>query len=294
MNALNHLLATLNVVANVYHNGQYCGMWALDTSGSRTMSFHIVSKGQCYVRVGDALLTLNTGDTIFFPSDASHRVSNAKYSDIPVNMAESRPMTIDLEEDTTGLVCGNFGHDHPLFMRLLKQLPDHILIRADQNQASQSIVQLMLTEAKNIDDNTSLLLNRLADCLFYVLLRDHLDTTTGIFVALNHPHLSKALDLIHNHTDKNFTLDELAAAAAMSRSAFSSTFKSIVLQSPIEYVTQWRMTQAYRWLADEGISTLSAALRCGYDNEASFSKAFKRIIGIGPGQARNGSKILSE
>ena len=50
------------------------------------------------------------------------------------------------------------------------------------------------------------------------------------------------------------------------------------------------MTLAYRWLADEGISTYEAALRCGYESDASFSKAFKRIIGSGPGEVRQISK----
>ena len=83
------------------------------------------------------------------------------------------------------------------------------------------------------------------------------------------------------------TLDKLASAAAMSRSAYASLFKQMVGLSPADYILQWRMAQAHRWLADDGISTLDAALRCGYESEASFSKAFKRVLGVGPGVARN-------
>jgi AraC-like DNA-binding protein len=72
----------------------------------------------------------------------------------------------------------------------------------------------------------------------------------------------------------------------MSRAGFSELFKAILQQSPIEYVTQWRISLAYRMLTDEKATTLQAALACGYDNESSFSKAFKRVLGISPGSLR--------
>lgn len=286
MHALNQLLVTLKIEANVFHNGQYCGVWAVDTSGQDMMTFHVISSGNCYLSVEDSVLELQTGDAIFFPSDAQHRISNLQSSDTPINQATSAPMTEVLEEESTGLVCGHFGHDHPLFEKLIKQLPNYIVIRANQDLASSEIVNLMLQESRQSDQNTNLLLNRLCDCLFYMLLRDHLDTQSGIFSALAHPNLSQSLELIHEATDARLGLEELANAAGMSRSAFASLFKEMVGQSPIEYITQWKMTQAYRWLADDGVSTLAAALQCGYESEASFSKAFKRTIGVGPGQVR--------
>jgi AraC-like DNA-binding protein len=292
MHALNQLLTTLKIEANVFHNGQYCGIWAVDTSGQNMMTFHVVSAGNCYLNVDEQTLELQTGDAIFFPNDAKHRASSLAVSDMPANQATSSPMTETLEEEATGLVCGNFGHDHPLFEKLLKQLPSYIVIRANQNIASAGIIDLMLQESRQSDQNTNLLLNRLSDCLFYTLIRDHLDTKSGLFSALVHPNLSKSLELIHAATDVRLSLEELASAAGMSRSAYASLFKEIVGQSPIEYITQWKMTQAYRWLADDEISTLAAALQCGYESEASFAKAFKRAMGVGPGQVRGkGNKL---
>ena len=74
-NALNQLLGALNVQTNVFHNGQYCGMWALDTSGSQLMNFHVVTKGQCVIQVGQQKFNLSTGDAVFMPSDARHRIT---------------------------------------------------------------------------------------------------------------------------------------------------------------------------------------------------------------------------
>ena len=292
MNALNQLLTTLKIEANIYQNGQYCGLWAIDTSGTQKMTFHIISKGRCYLLIDDEILEMNTGDVIFFPNDASHKISNVTHKNIPINVAKTEKMSTTLNEESTGLVCGNFENNHPLFPNLLKQLPKYIHIQATQNTPSKKIIDLICEESHQIDESSSLLLNRLADCLFYTLLRDHTNAKSGLFSAFAHPQLSKSLEFIYKNIDKNFTLEELANEAGMSRSAFANTFKEMINQTPMEYVTQWRMTQAYRWLADEGISTLAAALRSGYDNEASFSKAFKRIIGFGPGKARSMYKKL--
>jgi len=235
MSAINTLLASLKVEANVFHNGQYCGAWAVDTSGSGRMTFHVISLGQCYVSIGNDTVLLKEGDAIFFPNDSPHRAGASPNEPIAANQSPSLPLTVPVEADATGLVCGDFGHQHPVFKTLLRQLPNYLVVRSEGESASAEIINLMLQESRQSGQSANLLLNRLADCLFYLLLRDH---------------------------------------------------KEFVGQSPIDYITQWRMTQAYRWLVDDGISTYDAALRTGYESEASFSKAFKRVMGMGPGKAR--------
>jgi len=303
MNAINQLLESLKIEANVYHNGQFCGNWAVNTSGSRRMSFHIVTKGRCFFKFADETIELHEGDAVFLPSDAQHCITNSVQIIIPENASKSLPMTDTLAEPSTGLVCGDFSHNHAIFEKLIKQMPELMVVRRSDNSASSQIIDLMLTESRSSDQHSNVLLNRLSDCLFYLLVRGNINIESGVFAAFTHPQLSKAMELIHqgfgesdsvkkegnnnlDEQDQRFSLDELASAAAMSRSAFATLFKEVVGQSPVDYQTQWRMTQAYRWLADDGVSTLEAALRCGYESEGSFSKAFKRVIGMGPGQVR--------
>ncbi len=286
MNALNQLLSSLKLEANVHHNGQYCGDWAVDTSGTRRMTFHVVSKGRCFLELDSETIELEEGDAVFLPCDAQHCVTNLPNIDVPVNHVKSVPMTAALDQESTGLVCGNFSHRHPVFEKLVKQLPKVIVVRNRERGPSSQIVDLLLQESRSSNQHSNVLLNRLADCLFYLLIRNNIDVENGVFAAFAHPNLSAAMELIHQQSDQRLSLDQLASSAAMSRSAFSSAFKEIVGESPMDYLTQWRMTQAYRWLADDGISTLDAAMRCGYESEASFGKAFKRVMGIGPGSAR--------
>jgi AraC family transcriptional activator of mtrCDE len=286
MNAVNQLFAPLKLEANVFHNGQYCGAWAIDISGTQKMTFHVVVRGTCYLKVADQVTRLVEGDAVFFPNDSKHQVSNSPNQKIELNSIESEPMSALLTEPATGLVCGNFGHQHPLFERIVKQLPEVILIRRDPCSASSKIIDLVLEESASSGDQTSVLLNRLADCLFLLMVRDHLDVQSGIFAAMSHPKLVRAIALMHGEPDQKISLEQLAGEARMSRSAFSTLFKSVVGESPMDYLKQWRITLSYRWLVDEGISTYEAALRCGYESESSFSKAFASVMGFGPGKAR--------
>lgn len=292
MNALNQLLSILKIEANVFHNGQYCGAWAVDLSGQQKMVFHVVTRGSCYSKTADQVVKLETGDAVFFPSDMKHSITNDGSVDIEPNVQTSAPMTMSIEQPATGLVCGDFGHNHPVFQRLLKQLPNIIVVRNNDDTASGRILQLMLGESQSSQQDSSVLLSRLADCLFYLLIRDHLDVDTGVFAAFAHPKLGAAMELIHGDADAKLSLDALASSCAMSRSAFSNLFKEIVGQSPAEYSTQWRMSLAYRWLLDDGLSTLDVALRVGYESESSFAKAFTRVMGAGPGQVRTQGRSI--
>jgi AraC family transcriptional regulator, activator of mtrCDE len=72
----------------------------------------------------------------------------------------------------------------------------------------------------------------------------------------------------------------------MSRSAFSARFTELVGLPPLQYVTQWRMTEAARRLREGEESVASVAEEVGYANAAAFMKAFSRVHGVGPGAYR--------
>lgn len=286
MNTVNQLFSPLKLEANVFHNGQYCGAWAVDSSGSHKMTFHVVIRGSCYLKLDGETTDLHEGDAVFFPRDSQHIVTNLPSEDVEINQAESQPMPAVLTESSTGLVCGHFGHQHPMFERIVKQLPKVIIVRRASNSSSARIIDLLLEESAASGDETSVLLNRLSDCLFLLMVRDHIDVESGVFAAMSHPRLKNALALIHGAPDQKIGLEQLASEALMSRSAFSTLFKSVVGQSPMDYLKQWRITLAYRWLVDDGVTTYEAAVRCGYESESSFSKAFTSVMGFGPGKAR--------
>ena len=72
----------------------------------------------------------------------------------------------------------------------------------------------------------------------------------------------------------------------MSRSAFAARFKELVHETPMQYATWWRMNMALSWLKEGKVSLIELAERLGYNSEAAFSRAFKRVMGYTPGSVK--------
>jgi AraC-like DNA-binding protein len=72
----------------------------------------------------------------------------------------------------------------------------------------------------------------------------------------------------------------------MSRSKFSERFAALLDVSPGRYLLQWRMRLAAAWLKSGDLTVAQMAAELGYESEASFSRAFKRFMGVSPGAAR--------
>ena len=290
VDSLSHLLATLSVSANVFHNGQYCGNWAIDTSGSHYISFHAVSYGRCFVKMEgkDDVHTLSAGDVVLFPSDAKHVLTSDNAFSQTINTEQSIGFE-QLEPNGTGLVCGYFEHHHPMINDIIRHLPEMIIVtKHQQSDAPLSLLtESLLVISKQQGDGIELMLERLSECILAALLRDHLPLEQGILAAMANPKLAPAIQAIFANPEQKWTVEQLADRCFSSRTSFATLFKQTLGKSPVEFATEWRLGLAYRALADDGVSTLAAALSCGYESEASFSKAFKRTFSITPGQVRS-------
>ena len=194
LNALHQVFKTLKISANVFHNGQYCGSWAVDTSGSGSTSFHLVTHGNCIAEVADETFEMQAGDAIFLPSDTQHVMRDQVGSQAPINAKTSLSMSAPFQSDGTGLVCGFLVNKHPLGARLLSALPDVLMVRANQHTSCATLISLLLHEAKNSSESESFLLDHFADALFFLLIRDHASASSGLLAAILHPQLSRAID----------------------------------------------------------------------------------------------------
>lgn len=112
------------------------------------------------------------------------------------------------------------------------------------------------------------------------------DESVGWLGALKDPALREVIGLVHRRPEYNWTAEELAAEVGMSRSALFVKFKESVGESPIEYLTRWRIHVATRLLREEGASVAAAGRQVGYQTEAAFSNAFLRVMGVRPGAYR--------
>jgi AraC-like DNA-binding protein len=109
--------------------------------------------------------------------------------------------------------------------------------------------------------------------------------------ALADPKIGQSLRLIHEAPQREWTVDSLAGAVSMSRSAFAARFAELVGESPLRYITAWRMKKAtHMLLRGDPIAAIAQAV--GYDTDAAFGKAFKKHIGTTPGEFRRREREL--
>jgi AraC-like DNA-binding protein len=290
---LNNLLQALRLRTTVFHRGTFCGAWALDTSGSGRAAFHLVLDGHCWLHLPSLPVPeeIHPGDLVLFPRDAAHTISSDEGAVSPVNQAFSVPLEAQAPVPGTALICGHFEFAARGSNALLNALPDYVVFRAPDSGATgwpRTVLNRIFEEARADQPARAVMIERLVDLLFIEAIRGYLASrpqSTGLFAALRDPQLRRALDQMHADVERPWTVEDLAAAAAMSRSAFASRFQAILGQTPLGYLTGWRMKLAFDWL-QEGSSVIDVALRCGYQTEAAFHRAFKREIGLTPGAVR--------
>lgn len=105
---------------------------------------------------------------------------------------------------------------------------------------------------------------------------------SGWLFALADPQMSTVISSMHDDPAHRWTVEELAQRAGMSRSSFAARFKETVGDSPMEYLTRWRMLLAEEKLANSGDSISGIARSLGYESPSAFTKAFKKVIGRSP------------
>lgn len=190
----------------------------------------------------------------------------------------------------TTIVCGSFSFDRASPKPITQLLPSFILIKGDQPHtlALHNTMQALASEMAEQAPGSEVIATRLAEVLFIQVLRAHIasepDCNKGWLRAIFDPQVGTALRAIHNSVTAPWTVESLAEAAGMSRSAFAARFKELLGQTPLGYVTEWRMQKAMQLLQQRDKKLVDVAGSVGYASDAAFSKAFKRVVGTNPGE----------
>ena len=190
----------------------------------------------------------------------------------------------------TTIVCGSLSFDRASLKPITQLLPSFILMKADQARtlALHTTVQALASEMAEQAPGSEVVASRLAEVLFIQVLRAHIasgpERNKGWLRAIFDPQMGTALSAIHDRVNTPWTVESLAEAAGMSRSAFAARFKELLGQTPLEYVTEWRMQKAMQLLQQRDKKLIDVARSVGYESDAAFSKAFKRVVGANPGE----------
>ena len=301
MDVLTDVLSALELKGWLSSRRELVGPWRYDFAESKDSTFHVISFGGAFLQVeGEARpRRLEDGDVVLFPTGHPHSLFDDPAS--PLTRVVHLDYNPQSERHIVGcegagptllMLCGAFHFDYPNDLPLLHRLPKLIHIGGSQGRADQSlaeIVQLVARESASRRPGTDIMLKRLTELLFMQVIRLWIEgqgAASGSWAgALRDQPVSTALELIHGAPERRWTVKELAEAAALSRSAFSTRFTELVGEPPMTYLTRWRMLRATRMLKNE-VRMETVAEQLGYESEAAFRKAFKRELGIPPAQYR--------
>lgn len=289
--ALTRLLDRVRMDAKLFKHRDYCGHWAIDTSGTGLIPFHLIDRGAGWLHVdGQPPQRLQAGDFVLFPRDLPHIVSNERTP--PDSTVVNTEASGAKEGAFASILCGFYAFRSRAVAPLLDDLPAIVLVvDARRNPATASIgcvIDAALVELHHDYPGRNSALRDLARLLFLNVLRDRIarGLSEHFLAALGDPQIGKALTMIHSEFSKKLSLETLARRAGMSRSAFSSKFHSLVRTTPAKYITGWRMQEASALLETTDLSVEQIAEVCGYGSHIAFRKAFKATEGVTPGQVR--------
>jgi AraC-like DNA-binding protein/mannose-6-phosphate isomerase-like protein (cupin superfamily) len=299
---LSRTLGALQVRSTVFCRSDFHAPWGFRVSGSPFAKFHLILSGESelFLDRQKEPVQLRSGDVVLLPHGTAHMVRDRSSSpvrnleqilaDHPVD-GDGR-MTYGGNGTRTTIVCGAFETE-PASGGVLNQLPP-LLVADSRSTAMTGWIEPMsrvFLRDEVAPPGASVILAKVADVFLTEVLRQFLASSQSSGFTPAQPiadsSIAEALALVLDRPEAPWTVDGLARTVGMSRTAFSSGFREHVGDSPMSYLTKVRLSRGAGLLSTSSQTVRQVARRVGYDNEASFSKAFKRLYGQSPGGFRS-------
>ena len=303
MDALSTILEATRLRSVVYSKFPLATPWGLDIVKDENSQFWRLVSGSCTVGSPDGqVIEMAEGDLVFVPHGSAHWIADSVTSlrmpspDFVKARRDGIPV-FNNGNNRTVLIAGHFEFDYQPLHPFLKDLPPiiHIKQYLTENQLLlKQVTQLMLEELNNERPGSSVMLKCLSEIMFINIIRAYLEQAmpdSGFLSALNDPRINKALKLMQDAPQNNWTLESLASEIGMSRSVFFNYFKKLVHETPLTYLTNWRIRQAQKLLMTDNSNISKIAADVGYQSEAAFNRIFKSKTGQTPAVYRR-SKLF--
>jgi AraC-like DNA-binding protein len=268
------------------------GRWAVRYSAFGHPSFCAVLDGRCRLNVdGHRPLTLEAGDFLLLPATPGFTMSGFEPATaVRIDPKVTPAPTGEVRHGTRGgppdvrLLGGYFVFDSPDAALLVSLLPSVVHVRGVERLSV--LVRLVGQEASERKTGRDLILARLVELLLIEALRTAPgdDAPPGLLRGLADSRLAPAIQQMHSHVARSWTVAQLARTAALSRSAFFDRFTRTVGVAPMEYLLAWRMAVAKGLLRKPDLGVAEVARRVGYGSASTFSTAFSRHVGQPPGR----------
>lgn len=247
--------------------------------------FHLIGATECLLigLASQERVHLLRGDLVIVLSDVRHMLAFP-----PGDCAESG-------DGRSAALYGEFEFPMGSTSPLRRALTNCLVVRAGEaSQHYRELADILLARTRDARLGQQLVINKLASSLLAFAVCEYAYQKSApmeIFAALLDGRIARALAAIHDRLDAQWSIRSLAAVAGMSRSTFALHFATLMGMPPMRYVASWKVAQAKQLLQDQRMSVAKVAEMLGYSSEAAFRKLFKRIEGMGPGQARAAARF---
>jgi AraC-like DNA-binding protein len=276
------------------------------------VSYHVITEGTCWCHMdGLAPVRLDPGDIVVVPhGDAYQLSSHPSRSSSGLSLAQNLewfqmmaagrlPFVVEEGGDLpqrVQVICGFLGCDALPFNPVLATLPRLLPLRraaAAGRDRLAALIDFAVGEAQGQRAGRRSILLRLSELMFVEVVRRYLTTVPeaqrGWLAGLRDPLIGRALARLHKEPGRAWTIEELAHEVASSRSVLTERFTHFVGEPPMHYLARWRIHLAATLLADHGTKVSAVARQVGYDSDAAFSRAFKKVTGVAPAAWRHRS-----
>ena len=264
--------------------------------GTRVVAFHLVEFGHCEIKPASGNgLTLTAGELVICFCGEAHKLSQGKATRaLPIETLltggqnTQRPNGVNSALGVS-LLCGVFMLNHTEFNPLISALPS--ILRVNLSQPGKlhnlsGVAHMMANEIERTTIGTGYIVERLLEVLCAEAIRAHIEAThhqdIGWFRGIKDPIVGQAIKLIHLNPAVDWSIQKLASEVSMSPSRFAARFSESLGESPMAYVTKWRMNVACRILIASRIGIDQVANNVGYGSVAAFNRTFKKHVGLPP------------
>lgn len=261
------------------------------------MPFHILVEGQCWLRLPNRQIDLAAGDIVAFPFGTLHDLGHGAggrlldpLADIPPKPWRETPILRYGDSDSgVRMLCGYLQCNAMDFRPLRKALPPMLHVRtASSGEAGWlgATIAQIVSEVDHPRTGGLSMLERLTEIIFIEVLRHEIlsaqPDSVGWLAALADPPVARCLALIHDDPKRDWSVQDLAEAAGLSRTTLAERFEAVLATSPMRYVRDWRLYVAGVELRTSGRGIADIGYDAGYGSEAAFNRAFARAYGTPP------------
>ena len=264
------LMAHFPLNAQVFNTSALCGLNTVQSDGVNGQ-LHLVRSGSVQVQYDNQTLQVERPSLLLFPRPLTHH-----FATDPAQGAD--------------MVCAHLAFEGGAGNPIASALPNLVCLPLDEIAGAEPVLALLFEEAFEQRCGRVALIERLFEVVMIQVLRQLMESGqvhVGLLSGMSHARLRNALVAMHEAPAQEWTLDELANVAGMSRSVFAATFRETVGVTPGQYLQGWRVRLAQKALR-RGRPLKMIAAEVGYGSEAALSRAFKAQSGQSPREWKAG------